>query len=111
MNLNKKETHLKVYLDNVEAAALYDDFKVVQELGYQYTSIGEFVYTNLVESVVKQHGFEVTISTNGIRELLKDLTYKLSRECKVSRVTKIFIDNLTYFLMVDNQKTKFWNVE
>jgi pyrimidine operon attenuation protein/uracil phosphoribosyltransferase len=110
MNLNKIESSLKVYLDSVESAALYDDFKVVGELGYEYTWAGQFIIDNLAESVDKQHGFEVSMSTVAIKEFLKDLTYKLSRECKVSRVTKILIDNLTYFLMVDNQKGKFYNV-
>jgi hypothetical protein len=108
MNFNKKETSLLVYLDNAEAAAFYNDFTIVKELGYDYTWAGEFAYSNLQESVRKQQGFEVTISTVAVRELLKDLTYKLSRECMVSRVTKNLIDNLTYYLMVDNQKKKFY---
>ena len=106
MNFNKQESTLKVFLERQEAAAFLFDFSIVLEVGYVYTDVGEFVYSNLQESVRKQHGFEVTLSAVAVRDLLKDLNYKLYREMIVTRVTKNLIDNLTYFLMSDNQKVR-----
>jgi hypothetical protein len=110
MNFEKRELYLTVFLERQEAAAFLSDFRIVLEVGYVYTEIGEFVYSNLLESVRKQHGFEVTLSAVAVRDLLKDLNYKLSREVlMISWVTKNLIDNLTYFLMSDNQKVRFYS--
>jgi excinuclease UvrABC helicase subunit UvrB len=108
MNFKKRESTLTVFLERQEAAAFLSDFIIVLEVGYVYTEVGEFVYSNLQESVRKQHGFEVTLSAVAVRDLLKDLNYKLNREMMVTRVTKNLIDNLTYFLMSDNQKVRFY---
>lgn len=109
MNFKKRESSLTVFLEPQEAAAFLSDFRIVLEVGYVYTDIGEFVYSNLLESVRKQHGFEVTLSAVAVRDLLKDLNYKLSRVLMISWVTKNLIDNLTYFLMPDNQKVRVYD--
>jgi hypothetical protein len=109
MNFKKRESSLTVFLERQEAAAFLSDFRIVLEVGYVYTDIGEFVYSNLQESVRKQGGFEVTLSAVAVRDLLKDLNYKLNRQMMITRVTKNLIDNLTYFLMSDNQKVRSYS--
>lgn len=106
MDFKKQESTLRIFLEKQEAAAFLADFRIVGEVGYGYNWPGGFIYSSLQESVRKQHGFEVTLSADAIREFLKDLNYKLSREMMVTRVTKNLIDNLTYFLMSDNQKVR-----
>jgi hypothetical protein len=105
MNFNTKEGHIRVYLDEKEAVAFYNDFFIVKELGYDHNDVGKFVYDNLLKSVQKNQGFEVTISPVFVKELLEDLNYKLSRTMHITRVTRNLIDNLTYYIMSDNQKT------
>ena len=53
--------------------------------------------------------FEVTISAVAVRDLLKDLNYLSRQVVWISGVTKNLIDNLTYFLMSDNQKVRFYD--